>query len=409
MSEFVIKGNRYLCGEVRVSGSKNAALPLIFSTIVIRGTSVLYGLPNIGDVNIALDILRELGAEITRFEDGVSINTERLVYSVPDLRKVSRLRASSYLLGATLARFKRTHIQTFGGCKFDNRPIDMHLYAIRAVGGEIVGDMVSAPALHGADIFFDKVSVGATINALLLTSSSDGRSRIFGYAKEPHVEALIDFLVSAGADINVTDEYIEVYGRQLHSAKARIIPDMIEAGTYAALSLITGSELTVKGVDPTHLGSFFDFLASGGAVISYGEDSFSVSGKFTDEVDIVTEPYPGFPTDLQPIAAPLMALGRGGRIYEGVWQNRFGYLEELAKFGLSYERIAGVAHIKASSLRAADATAVDLRGGAALVITALGLDGQSIISSSETVKRGYENMVEKLRVLGADIWERNRE
>ena len=405
MGRFMINGNKRLCGEIAVDGSKNAALPVIFSCILVKGKSVIDNLPDIADVDVALEILRGFGARVERFPSYAIINTENLVYNVPGEELVSKIRASSYLIGACLARFGRAEIQRFGGCNFDARPIDMHIYAAKALGASLSGDELYAAKLHGGDIHFKNVSVGATVNAILLSASADGRSRIYGYAREPHVISLIEFLKSGGADIIVKPECIEVVGRIITDSYAKIIPDMIEAGTYLALSLITGSVLKIVGADTGHLDSFIQALQSAGAKFLSVGDTITATGNLTERADIVTAPYPAFPTDLQPQTAALLAACFGGKITEGVWHNRFGYLDELSKFGVRFLRGDGYAEIFKSEFNPANATAPDLRGGAALLLCALSADGESVIENSEIIKRGYGNITEKLRRVGADIRE----
>lgn len=405
MGRFVINGGKTLGGEIFVGGSKNAALPIIFSCITTYGVSTLTNVPNISDVAVALEILSDFGAVINRTADTVTVDTRELSYCTPDESLVSKIRASSYLIGACLSRFGRADIQHFGGCNFDNRPIDMHLMAAKTLGAKIDDNIITADELCGGDIHFEKISVGATINAILMSVSAKGKTRIFGYAREPHIIALVEFLCSAGAKIKLTEEYIEIEGTALSSSNAKIITDMIEAGTYLSLSLVTGSTIRVIGADKNQLSSFLKMLLYAGAVIEFDDQSVTVSGEITDPADIVTAPYPAFPTDLQPVAAPLLAAFCGGIITEGVWYNRFGYLAELAKFGVCYELGSGFAKIKKSSFNSAQAAAPDLRGGAALLITALAAQGESIIDCAELIKRGYSDIVNKLLSVGADIKE----
>lgn len=405
MGRFLIRGGVELCGEISVGGSKNAALPIIFSCILICGKSTLKNLPDITDVEVALDILTDFGASVQRTCDEVIIDTTSLYYRTPDVRKVSKIRASSYLIGACLSRFGRAELQSFGGCNFDNRPIDMHLAAVAAHGAKIDGSTLSADRLFGADVIFDKISVGATVNALLLSVSAEGVSRIYGYAREPHVMSLIEFLNRAGGEIEVYDNYILVKGRTLTSSYANIISDMIEAGSYLALSLATGSELKILDSDAVQLESFIEPLVRCGAVAEISEKAITFSGRITEPMHIVTAPYPSFPTDLQPLMAPIMAHSYGGSIVEGVFKNRFGYLNELAKFGVKFESNDGCAVIHKSKLHPAAATATDLRCGAALVIAALCADGESVICGSEIIKRGYSDIIKKLRGIGAQIEE----
>ena len=405
MGRFIINGGRKLSGEISVSGSKNAALPLIFASITAHGISTFANIPDIIDVEIAFEILRNMGAEVTRAGELATVNTSNLEYSPPSEASVSKIRASSYLIGACLARFGKVEILRFGGCNFDNRPIDMHISAAIALGARLSGDLLFADKLIGADIHFDKISVGATVNAIIMAASAIGKSRIYGYAREPHVISLVEYLRSAGAKISLCDEYIEIFGADLKEGSARIIPDMIEAGSYLSLSLMNNSELCVRGADFGHLESFLVEVVKSGAVVEYNAESVTVSGSLTEPMNIITAPYPEFPTDLQPLTAPLLARFYGGKITEGVWHNRFGYLGELSKFGVEYESFDGYSVVKPSRLKSANATSPDLRGGMALVLAALSTNGESVIYGSELIKRGYADIVGKLRKIGAEIYE----
>ena len=407
MGKFIVKGNRALSGSVNISGSKNAALPLIFASVIVRGVSVIRNVPDIGDVNVALEIISSFGAGVERRGGDLIIDAADLKYARPSDALVSRIRASTYLLGADLSRFGIAHMQSFGGCNFDNRPIDMHIKSMLLFGGEQTADVFTAKKLIGADVYFDKVSVGATINAILLAVSAVGKSRIFGYAKEPHVLSLIEFLTSAGADIKLFNDRIEIAGKELCGAECTVVADMIEAGTYLSLSLLTDSDIRVEGANKVHLKSFIEAMSASGADFDARDKSIAVRGELTDRLNIVTEPYPGFPTDLQPQTSPLMARFFGGRITERIWQGRFGYLSELEKFGVRYAVCDSSATIYPSRIGPACVKAPDLRGGAALLMCALFASGESIIDSAEIIKRGYSDLVSKLRLLGADITEIN--
>ena len=407
MSDFLIRGNRALFGKIEISGSKNAALPLIFATLITDGTSVLRGVPSISDVAVALELVSSLGATVTVDGDTVTIDTSDLKYKKPSEESVSKIRASSYLLGANLARFKIAHIQSFGGCNFDSRPIDMHISAMTSFGATLNGDEITAKELFGSDIRFSKISVGATVNAILLAATAKGKSRIFGYAKEPHVISLIEFLRKCGADITLFDDRIEIFGARLSGAEATVIPDMIEVGTYSALSLMTDSDILVGAEYPEHLSSFFAALSSAGATVTQTDGFVKLTGGLDTFLHITAEPYPGFPTDLQPQTAPLLASCFGGIITERVWRRRFGYLSELEKFGVRYELSESGAFIYPSKIHSAEATVPDLRGGAALMMCALYAEGESVIHSAEIIKRGYADVVNKLRSVGADIKEIN--
>lgn len=404
MKKYVIYGGEPLEGEVRISGSKNAALPLIFSSIVLPGESILRSVPDIGDVRVALDIIKELGAVVCRVGDELRINTENVRYVPPRDELTRKIRASTYLLGACLARFGCSKISDFGGCSFDARPIDMHLSALGSFGAKLSGDELSVENPKASDIYFEKVSVGASINALIMASSVPGVSRIYGFAREPHVMSLVEFFKSAGVEIKVYDDRLEVCGEPTSGGVASVIPDMIEAGTYIAASIVTGSNLKIKGVNAQHLSSFIEPISRSGVRIIEHGDCLEVFGKPTKPIYVKTAPYPGFPTDLQPIIAPVLALGAGGMINECIWKNRFSYLEPLTLFGIRSFVNEQCARILPSHLKPAVVKAPDLRGGAALVLSALAARGESVIMSAETLMRGYENLTEKLSSLGARIY-----
>ena len=405
MSSFIINGGRTLFGSITVGGSKNAVLPMIFSTILMHGRSVIAGVPDITDVRVALSLISSMGAAWDMTGDRLCIDTTNLEYATPDPHLTSRIRASSYLLGACLGRFGRADLMTVGGCSFDKRPIDMHIGAAEALGARVENSEIIAKKLHGSDIIFEKTSVGATINAILMATAAEGTTRIYGYAREPHVFSLIDFLNSAGGYIHPHVRYIEIEGRHLHGAAGSVIPDMIEAGTYLALSLATHSPLKIVGASRTDLDSFINTLVDAGVCLSFDGDTVVADGSLDEPANIIAAPHPEFATDLQPQTAPLLATYLGGRITDTVWHSRFGYLAELAKHGLEYERSGNTALIKPSRLHAACTVAPDLRGGAALLIAALSAKGESRIDSAEIIKRGYENVIEKLRQVGADIYE----
>ena len=403
MGRFIANGRRRLVGRVDVSGSKNAALPIIFATIAMRGVSVIDNLPDITDVKIALDIVEGFGARITRKEQLTYIDTRDLVYSVPCERSVSALRASTYLLGACLARFNIALIQRFGGCNFSQRPIDMHLMAAEAFGAKSDGNTVKSSGLVGGSVAFDKKSVGATVNALIMASVAKGKSVIHGCAREPHIDSLIDFLRSAGAEIDVSGDTVFVTGRELTGGSITVPGDMIEAGTYLCASLITGGDVSVHGFNKEELCSLYEALGMSGVRVNSINGGVSLVGVPEGYISIATAAYPGFPTDLQPVLSALLAVYRGGEIVENVWQGRFGYLGELGKLGVEYRLCDNRAYISHSNIHSGTLSATDLRGGAAAILLALSADGMSMIEHGEYVLRGYEKITEKLRLLGADI------
>ncbi len=400
MSILRVKGNEKLKGEVNVSGSKNAALPIIFSTLVIEGVSVIKNVPNISDVEVALKLIAQQGAVVIRGKNSVTIDTRQVKYSPPASEISSQIRASTYLMGACLARFGVAGISEFGGCNFSKRPIDMHLYAATRLGATVGEGKLSATQLLGNDIYFDKISVGATVNAIIMASRAKGVSRIFNPAIEPHVTSLIAFLRKAGIKIETRASMIAVHGGAPVSATVKIIPDMIEAGTYIALSLLTDSDLKICGINRSHLASFIYPLVEAGAIFEFERDSVRVKGRISDKIKVETAPYPGFPTDLQPIFAPLMLKFNGGEIVDTVWRERFGYLNELKKIGAKFTRAENKAILEKSNLHSGKATAPDLRGGASLLLSALSTEGESIIENAEIISRGYENLSEKLSKIG---------
>ena len=403
MEKIVINGGVPLFGRVDISGSKNAALPLLYATLPLRGISYIDNLPDISDVRVSLKILEGFGARVEYDGTLARIDTSQVEYSVPAPSLISELRASSYLIGASLSAFGRAHIQSFGGCNFDTRPIDMHLSAAAALGGEIEGELIRARRLVGGEIRFPKISVGATVNAMLMAASAHGETNIYNPATEPHIVALADFLRASGASVEILPGRIRMVGAALSPSRASVIPDMIEAGTYLIAGLATGGAVTAVGAEPTHLEAFLDMLRSAGAEVLVENGEICARADRLGKISITTAPHPGFPTDLQPQAAALMALFSGGDITEGVWSARFGYLSEFEKFGVPSSLSVPRAVIERADIHPARVTAGDLRAAAAEVILALAADGESIIENARHIKRGYSDMKNKLSALGARI------
>ena len=403
MGKFLINGRCRLVGQIDVSGSKNAALPIVFATIIKRGISVIKNLPDITDVRIAVKIIEKLGAKISTVENTTYIDTRELVYSLPSESDVSALRASTYLLGACLSRFGISRIERFGGCNFAQRPIDMHLMAAEKFGAKINGDIITADGLHGATVSFDKRSVGATVNALIMASGIPAHSVLVRCAREPHIEALIDFLRSAGAEIVLDNDVIYVRGCELHGGNITVPGDMIEAGTYLCASLITDGDVSVFGFDANELSPLYEVFDECGVMVNIADGGVSLSGLPKGKIRISTAAYPGFPTDLQPIISTVLAVYGGGEITENVWRGRFGYLSELSRLGLAYSLCGNTACIYPSHIHSATLSATDLRGGAAAILLALSTDGTSTVERGEYVLRGYEKITDKLKALGADI------
>ena len=403
MKEIIISGGKSLSGRIEPSGSKNAALPIIFATIAAPGISYISNVSDIGDTAVAVKILECFGAKVKRVGNITEINTENLEYVLPSRELTRKIRASSYLIGACLARFGKFHLSEFGGCSFCNRPIDMHLYAAEKLGAEYNRGEISAKKLVGAKIDFEKQSVGATINSLIMATAAEGETVLFGVAKEPHVRALVEFLVSAGADITENEDSFIVKKSNLHGGSVKVIPDMIEAGTYLLLGPMTEGSVTVTGAAALELESFLEPLSLSGVSVSYDGEDITLSGTPKRPISIKTAPHPGYPTDLQPQIAPLMAKYFGGRIEECVWQNRFSYLDSLMCFGVMSERNTERALIRPSIIHSSTAAAPDLRGGAALAICALAARGESKIKNADMILRGYSDFESKLKSLGANI------
>ena len=404
MKKIIVNGGRALSGEILPQGSKNAALPILFASLLVDGISEISNVPDIGDVQVAVDILHQLGAKTERYGTVLSVDARRVKYRTPDRESVRKIRASSYLLGACLARFGIAEIMEFGGCNFDLRPIDLHIYAATVLGARLDGAVLRTEGLKGSAVEFPKPSVGATINALLMATSAEGQTVIKGGAREPHVFALVNYLRSAGADIREVGDTLTVRPATLKGAAFAVIPDMIEAGTYLYLAPLTEGKISVVGDFADCLDAPLSVLSSAGASVRKQEKGgICVFGVPKKEINIATSPYPGYPTDLQPQLAPIMAKYRGGSITEGVWLGRFGYLSELSRFGISYDKCGNTAWLLPSRLSAASVTAPDLRGGMACLMCALAAEGRSEIYSADTILRGYSSLAEKLSALGADV------
>ncbi|MBQ3015943.1 MAG: UDP-N-acetylglucosamine 1-carboxyvinyltransferase [Clostridia bacterium] len=403
MSYFKVFGGKRLCGEIEPSGSKNASLPIIFASLATCGISELKNVPDIGDVRVAIKIIESFGAKVKRAGNTLCIDTRNVFYTMPDKALTSSIRASSYLIGSCVARFGVFHLSEFGGCNFCNRPIDMHLFAAASLGAEISSCEISAIRLAGAKIYFDKPSVGATINALIMALSACGESEIFGAAKEPHVKALVDYLISAGADIEEIPFGYKIRKSELHGGTLEVLPDMIEAGTYMLLAPMTEGRITVRNAAKLELDSFFETITDAGIGISIHGEDVTVYGEPQRPFLVTTAPHPGYPTDLQPQTAPLMSKYFGGIINENVWQSRFSYLDSLGAFGVRYKTMSSRAEVYHSKLYPAETFAPDLRGGAAAVMCALTARGESTIKNAEIILRGYSDFESKLRRLGANV------
>lgn len=417
MAYYRINGGKRLEGAVTISGAKNAALAIIPAVILSGESCLLENLPEIEDVRIVEEILTSMGADISRTPDGsMRIDPSGIsTFSVTG-EMVSSMRASYYLLGALLGRYKKAEIALPGGCAIGQRPIDQHIKGMRALGADIViqGGSVKARAdrLRGAEIYLDVVSVGATINIMLAAVAAEGQTIIANAAKEPHVVDVANFLNMMGANVKGagTDVIRIQGGRRLHGCTYAVIPDQIEAGTFMIAAAATRGDVIINNVIPTHLEAISAKLMECGVAVTEGDDGrdffISVSAdKRPRAVNIKTLPYPGFPTDLQQPMMALLATAEGNSfIMENIFENRFNHVPELAKMGASISISSRTATVEGvERLYGAPLCASDLRAGAALVIAALAAEGESTISQIHFIDRGYEFLEQKLRALGADI------
>lgn len=416
MDKLVIDGGMPLRGSVDVSAMKNAALPIIYASILVGGKCRLENVPNISDVTTSFEILRGMGAVITGVDDTtIEIDTENLVGSTSNRDLVSKMRASYYLLGAELGRFGKAHVGYPGGCDFGVRPIDYHIKGLEALGGEVKTDSeyitINAPlGVRGNGVYFDGISVGATINVMLAAVLAKGITTIDNAAKEPHVVDVANFLNTCGARITgAGTDMIKIRGvEKLHGCTYAIIPDMIEAGTFMIAAAATGGHIKINNVIPKHLESIAAKLEEIGANVEMFDDSVIVSGNGSyKKTYIKTLPYPGFPTDLHPQMVPLLSIADGvSNIRETIWPERFRYVNELRLMGANItvnEETATAVIEGVESLHPARVKAVDLRAGFAVLIAALMTDGQTEIYDIKYIERGYEDIVAKLTGLGARI------
>ena len=413
LEKFVITGGKPLHGEVTISGAKNAAVGVLPATILAADVCVIENLPDISDVAVSLKILSVLGAQIKMINRNTyEIDTTHLNgTNVPD--DLSRqMRASYYFLGALLSRFGKAQVAMPGGCNLGPRPIDQHLKVFSALGAEDSVDYgmisVRAKEMNGAHIFFDKVSVGATMNGMLSAVMAKGQTILENCAKEPHVVDLANFLNMCGANIRgAGTDVIKVRGvEKMHGCTYSIIPDQIEAGSYMVAAAITKGDITLHNVIPKHMEPITAKLRAAGCEVEEFDDALRIqrTGELKP-LKLKTMPHPGFPTDMQPLMTALLTLAKGTSIVtEGIWENRFRYVDELIHMGANIQVDGQVAVIEGvKELHPAPLRATDLRAGAAMVMAALAANGVSEVDETIHIERGYENIVEKLRGLGAEI------
>lgn len=413
MDKFIIKGGNRLTGEVCISGAKNAAVAIIPAAILSDGICRIENIPDITDVASITRILYDLGAKIRNVNKStLEIDTRPIHTHVVSDELARHIRGSYYLLGALLGRFHHAVVPLPGGCDFGVRPIDQHLKGFMALGAsyKLENGMVDVAAekLTGNSIYLDVVSVGATVNIMLASVKAEGTTVIENAAKEPHIVDLANFLNSMGADIRgAGTDVIKIYGvSHLNGTTYSIIPDQIEAGTYMVAAAATCGDVLVKNVIPKHLESISAKLDEMGVGIEEFDDSIRVSRSgLLNKCNIKTMPHPGFPTDMQPQIAVLLSIANGTSIInESVWDNRFRYVEELKKMGAQISVDGKLAVVEGvDHLNAAPVKATDLRAGAAMIIAALCARGTTQIEDIQHIERGYENVEDKLRALGADI------
>lgn len=413
MEKLVITGGKRLNGEVFISGAKNAAVAIIPAAIMADGICIIENLPSIEDVESLRSTLNKMGA-VCEYIDKHTLKVDSTgdITNCAAFEEVKKIRASYYLLGALLGRFKKAEVALPGGCNFGTRPIDLHLKGFKLLGADVEVSngivKVSAEKLTGTQIYMDQVSVGATINIMLAASMAEGTTIIENAAKEPHVVDTANFLNMMGANIKgAGTDIIRIKGvEKLHSAEYTIIPDQIEAGTYMIAAAIAGGDVTVKNIIPKHMDSLTAKLAEMGARIEKHDDSIRVmaDGRLQCS-NIKTMSYPGFPTDLQPQMTALLSVCEGiSVVTENVWDNRYQYVEELRQLGAKImveSRVAMIEGVK--TLKGAKVAATDLRAGAAMVIAGLFAEGTTEIDNIKYIDRGYEDIEEKLSALGADI------
>lgn len=417
MGKYVINNNGPLIGEVQISGAKNSVLGLIAASLLCKGQIELKNVPNVSDVCNILEAMKSLGSKIDYNKDthillidNTNINPKLRL----DCDYITKIRASYYLIGALLGRYHYAHVALPGGCKIGTRPIDLHIKGFRGLGANVKLEhgaiIAKAPKLNGTKIYLDFASVGATINILLASVLADGITTIINVAKEPHVIDVINFLNSMGANITeVNENRIIVYGvKELHPTSYTVVPDQIEAGTFLVAGAMTQGNITLRNVEPKHLECITCKLEDMGCKITAYNDSLNlIAPPKLQPINIVTNPYPGFPTDMQPQFAAALGIANGTSwIDETIYENRFLYVNELNRLGANMvvqnniNIISGV-----EQYQGAHTTALDLRAGAALVLSGLTALGETTIDDIKYIKRGYEAFDEKLKLIGANIKE----
>ena len=413
MSQYIMRGGAPLTGEVTVSGAKNAALGILAAAVMTDEDVCIENLPDVRDINMMLDAIREIGAKVERTSShSVTINASSIHELCVESEYMSRIRASYYLIGALLGKYKSADVPLPGGCAIGSRPIDQHLKGFRALGADVrvTGGKVRAEAtsLVGNHIYLDIVSVGATINIMMAASLAQGRTVLENAAKEPHIVDVANFLNSMGANIKgAGTDVIRIRGvEKLHGTTYFIIPDQIEAGTFMFAAAITRGDILVRNLIPKHMEAIGAKLKEMGCELLEFDDAIRVVGtRRLRPTNVKTLPYPGFPTDMQSQAGTALALAKGTSVViESIFENRFRYLDELARMGAIFKVEGNTAIITGiERFTAAEIKACDLRAGAALVLAGLSAEGFTTVSDIHYIQRGYEHFEQKLQGLGAEI------
>ena len=413
MEQYVIKGGNPLVGEVEIGGAKNAALAILAAAIMTEETVTIDNLPDVRDIGVLMHAMENIGVKIERIDRHcIKVNASEIHSVSVDYEYINKIRASYYLLGALLGKYKRAEVAFPGGCDIGSRPIDLHIKGFRALGAnvEIEHGLILAQAeeLNGRHIYLDKVSVGATINIMLAASMAKGKTILENAAKEPHVVDVANFLNSMGAEIKgAGTDIIRITGvEKLHGTEYSVIPDQIEAGTFMFAAAATKGDVMIKNVIPKHLEAISAKLIEMGCEVEEFDDAVRVvCSKRMSSTHVTTLAYPGFPTDMQPQIATALSICNGTSIVtESIFENRFRYVDELARMGANIKVEGNTAIINGvEKLTGARVDAPDLRAGAALTIAGLAADGISVVDDIYYIERGYEDFDKKLAELGAQI------
>ena len=413
MSKFIIQGGKRLEGEVKISGSKNAALPIIAATVLIQGKTTLYNVPNIQDVQTMFEIIKDIGGKVTKKNNKIIIDTSKIhIYEIPE-NLMRKMRPSVILAGAIIGKYHKANFSYPGGCEIGSRPIDLHLKGFEKLGISIkeeYGEIIcSTEKIIGTQINLDFPSVGATENIILASCLAEGNTILTNAAKEPEIEDLAKFLNKAGAKIKgVGTDRIEITGvKKLAEISYNIMPDRIEAGTYLVAGAITGGTVKITNANPKHIEPVLNKLEEANCILDIGKNYVEIKApKRVKAVDIKTMPYPGFPTDMQSIFGTLLSTAKGTSIItENIFESRYKYVQELNRMGAKIKVEGRTAIIKGTKrIQGANVVALDLRGGASLVLEGLAAKGITQIENAHYILRGYENIEEKFKKLGAKIF-----